>query len=224
MGGNFQQHQGVEFNNPLGTPVRAIGDGVVAHAGEAEQGSQTVAILHDRRWQERYVYSTYYHNSRIEVAIGQRVSAGDVIARVGNTGRATNEHLHLEIHVTPSQDSAAVVNAGERFPPYTVNPELWLEPLAGTGIVAGRVTNSSGQPVPGARIYGLVRPYPAETPFSFAETYGDRGHGDPAYGEHFAVSDVPAGNYLLGVDIEGTRVWRRVRVEPGKVTFVEFSP
>jgi hypothetical protein len=224
MGGNFQQHQGVEFNNPAGTPVRAVGDGVVAFAGDAEQGSRTVAILHDRRWQDRFVYSTYYHNSTIEVAIGQRVSTGDVIARVGNTGRATNEHLHLEIHVTPTQDSAAVVNAEERFPPYTVNPELWLEPMPGTGIVAGRVTNSAGQPVPGARIYGLVRPYPAETPYSFAETYADRGHGDPAYGEHFAVGDVPAGDYLLGVDVEGERVWRRVRVEAGKVTFVEFSP
>jgi hypothetical protein len=224
MGGNFQQHQGVEFNNPAGTPVRAVGDGVVVFAGEAERGSRTVAILHNRRWQDRYVYSTYYHNASIDVVVGQRVTAGNVIARVGNTGRATNDHLHLEVHVTPTPDSAAVVNAAERFPPFTVNPELWLEPLPGTGVVAGRVTNSAGQPVPGARVHGLVRPYPAETPFSFAETYSDRGHGDPAYGEHFAVGDVPAGTYLLGVDIESERVWRRVRVEAGKVTFVEFSP
>src|SRR5207245_4564958 len=38
MGGNFQQHQGVEFNNPDGTPVHTIGDGVVVFAGPAEQG------------------------------------------------------------------------------------------------------------------------------------------------------------------------------------------
>ena len=42
MGGNFQPHQGVEFNNPDGTPVHAIGDGVVVHAGPAEQGGLRV--------------------------------------------------------------------------------------------------------------------------------------------------------------------------------------
>ena len=47
MGGNFQPHQGVEFNNPDGTPVHAIGSGVVVYAGPAEAGALTVAIRHD---------------------------------------------------------------------------------------------------------------------------------------------------------------------------------
>ena len=42
--------------------------------------------------------------------------------------------------------------------------------------------------------------------------------------ENFAVGDVPAGEYRLAVMIDGARVWRRIRVEPGKVTFVEFHP
>jgi len=224
MGGPFQQHQGVEFNNPEGTPVRAIGAGVVVFAGEAEQGSNTVAIRHDRTWQGQHVFSTYYHSSAIETRVGDRVAAGEVIARVGSTGRATNNHLHLEVHVSPTQDSAAIVNAEERFPPHTVNPQLWMEPLPGTGIVAGRVLDAAGRPVAGARVYGLVLPYPVETPFSFAETYGDRAHGDPAYNENFAVGDVPAGDYLLGVRIGAERVWRRVNVEAGRVTYVEFQP
>ena len=49
MGGNFQAHQGVEFNNPDGTPVHAIGDGVVVYSGPAEAGANTVAIRHDRQ-------------------------------------------------------------------------------------------------------------------------------------------------------------------------------
>jgi hypothetical protein len=48
MGGYFQQHQGVEFNNADGTPVHAIGDGVVVWAGPAERGALTVAIRHSR--------------------------------------------------------------------------------------------------------------------------------------------------------------------------------
>jgi murein DD-endopeptidase MepM/ murein hydrolase activator NlpD len=222
MGGNFQQHQGVEFNNPAGTPVHAIGDGVVVFAGAAEAGANTVAIRHDRQWEGQHIFSTYYHNSALTVQAGQRVRAGDVIARVGNTGRATNDHLHLEVHVAPQTDSSRIVDPAVRFPPHTTNPQLWLQPLPGTGVVAGRVMDAAGQPVPGARLYGLVLPYPVETPFSFAETYADR--GTPSYQEHFAVGDVPEGTYTIGVEIGGRRVWRRVRVQPGMVTFVEFRP
>lgn len=224
MGGRFQQHQGVEFNNPAGTPVRAIGDGTVVFAGAAEQGANTVAIRHDRRLNDQYVFSSYYHNTSLAVSAGQRVRAGDVIARVGNTGRATNDHLHLEVHVAPGTDSSRIVHPDVRFPPHTVNPQLWIEPLPGTGTVAGQVFNAAGEPVAGARIHGLVLPYPAETPFSFAETYQDRARSDPAYGEHFAVGDVPSGDYTLGVRVDGERVWRRVRVRPGLVTWVEFRP
>src|SRR5947207_13156306 len=65
MGGNFQEHQGVEFNNPDGTPVHAIGDGVVVFAGAAERGANTVAIRHDRRLKGLIIFSTYYHNAQL---------------------------------------------------------------------------------------------------------------------------------------------------------------
>lgn len=110
----------------------------------------------------------------------------------------------------------------QKFPPYTTNPELWIQPLPGTGIVAGQVFDAAGRPVPQARIYGLRKPVPAETPFSYAETYGAHAHSHPLYGEHFAVSDVPAGLYTVGTTIGGRKVYRRVRVEPGKVSWVVF--
>jgi murein DD-endopeptidase MepM/ murein hydrolase activator NlpD len=224
MGGNFQQHQGVEFNNPEGTPVHAIGDGVVAFAGQAEAGANTVAILHDRTLDGQRVWSTYYHNVDLTVEAGQRVRAGDLIAHVGNTGRATNDHLHLEIHTTPGEDVALVVDPEVRYPPHTRNPQLWIEQLPGTGAIAGRVLDAGGAPVPGARVYGVVKPEPRETPFSFAETYEDRAHPDPVFGENFAIGDVPAGEWVLGVEIGGQRVYRRVRVEAGRVTEVELRP
>ncbi len=224
MGGAFQQHQGVEFNNPAGTPVHAVAAGTVVFAGDAEAGAHTVAIRHDAQLDGKYVFSVYYHNASLDVSSGQHVNAGDVISRVGNTGRATNDHLHLEIHVSASPDSADIVNANERYPPHTVNPELWLEPLPGTGTVVGRVLDATGQPVRGAHVFGLVLPYPAETPYSYAETYGERAHPDPVYGENFAVNDVPAGTYLIGVEIAGQHVWRRIRVQAGKVTVVELRP
>jgi hypothetical protein len=228
MGGNFQQHQGVEFNNPDGTPVYAIGAGKVVYAGRAEQGALTVTIRHDTSvtadGKKYRLYSTYYHNSLLKVKVGQRVSKGTVIARVGNTGRATNDHLHLEMSASPTDSLGAIVDSLQRFPPYTTNPELWIEPLPSAGIVAGQVFDASGAPIPLARIYGIIKRDPAETPFSYAETYGDKAHPHPLYGEHFAVSDVPAGTYVVGTEIEGKKVFRTIAVEAGKLTWVVFKP
>ena len=222
MGGNFQQHQGVEFNNADGTPVHAVGDGVVVFSGPAEQGANTLAIRHDRKLNGLFIYSVYYHNSKLLVPVGQRVKAGDVIALVGNTGRATNDHLHLEIHAAPLDSTSLVVDPNERYPRYTVNPELWIRPLPGTGIVVGQVWDGAGRPVPQARVYGLVKAEPQETPYAYAETYGERNHPDPEYREQFAVSDVEPGDYTLAVVVNGRRLTRRVRVEAGRVTWVVF--
>jgi len=228
MGGNFQQHQGVEFNNPDGTPVHAIGDGVVVFAGLAEQGSNTVAIRHDRTLKAsdgtRFLFSVYYHNSALVAKLGQRVKEGDVIARVGNTGRATNDHLHLEVHTSPYDSVGLIVNPNERYPHYTVNPELWIAPLPGTGIVAGQVWDADGRPVPQVRVYGLGKAEPQETPYAYAETYGEHNHPDPSYQEHFAVSDVPPGDYTLTVTVGDRPITHRVRVDAGSLTWVIFRP
>src|SRR5690349_10459442 len=228
MGGNFQQHQGVEFNNPDGTPVYAIGKGTVVYAGRAEQGALTVTIRHDTTvtagGKKYRIYSTYYHNSALKVKVGQKVAKGALISRVGNTGRATNDHLHLEMSASPTDSIGAIVDSLQRFPPYTTNPELWIEPLPNTGIVAGQVFDGSGKPIPQARVYGITKRDPAETPFSYAETYGDKAHSHPLYGEHFAVSDVPEGTYVVGTEIEGKKVFRAIEVEAGKLTWVVFKP
>ena len=201
---------------------------MIVHSGPAEQGALTVAIKHDKRLtadgKQLYLFSVYYHNSKLLRKVGDRVKAGDVIALVGNTGRATNDHLHLEVHASPFDSTRLIVDPDVRYPPYNTNPELWIEPIPGTGMIAGQVWDSAGQPVYQARIYGLVKPEPRETPFSFIETYGPRNHSDPVYHEHFGISDVPAGTYVLGVEIGGKRVFRQVKIETGKLTWVEFRP
>jgi hypothetical protein len=228
MGGNFQQHQGVEFNNPDGTPVRAIGSGSVVYAGPAERGALTVAIRHDSvltvRGQRLQIFSTYYHNSELNVSEGQRVSRGQVIALVGNTGRATNDHLHLEVHAAPTDEVSAIVDSLERYPAHTTNPELWIEPIPGTGVIAGQVRDLDGTPIRQARIYGIVKFNAPETPFSFAETYGDLTNSHPLYDEDFAIADVTPGRYVLGTEINGQRVLREVVVHEGMLSWVVFQP
>ncbi len=202
MGGNFQQHQGVEFNVPEGTEIRAAGDGVVAFAGEAEAGALTVVVRHHEPLGEQFVWTAYYHNVELSVTEGDSVEAGDAIALAGNTGRATNDHLHLEVHTTPEDDVKAVIDPEVRYPPYSRN----------------RSCGSGRFP------YGVTKIQPIETPFSFAETYEDRAHPDPEFGEHFAIGDVPIGEHVLGVEIEGVKVFRKVLVEEERVTEVEFRP
>ena len=57
---------------------------------------------------------------------------------------------------------------------------------------------------------------------AFAETYQDKAHPDPAYGENFAVGDVPPGRYLVAALVAGKPVWRTVDVRPGLVSWIEF--
>lgn len=228
MGGYFQPHQGIEFNNPDGTPVHAIGDGTVVYAGRAEQGALTVGIRHDTMLvvgdKKYFVFSVYYHNSALIAKLGDRVKRGDMIARVGHTGRATNDHMHLEVHAAPTDSVKPIIDSLNRYPQYTTNPELWITPIPGTGVIAGTVVDSAGKPIPQARVYGINKPLPRETPFAFAETYGPRNRPHPIYGEHFAITDVPAGTHKLFVVMGGVRIERTVTVKTGAMTWVEFRP
>ena len=228
MGGYFQPHQGIEFNNPDGTLVHAIGKGTVVYAGRAEQGALVVGIRHDTMLtvgeKKYFVFSVYYHNSSLVAHVGDRVNRGEVIARVGHTGRATNDHMHLEVHAAPTDSVRPIVDSLNRYPPYTTNPELWITPLPGTGVIAGIVVDNAGKPISQARVYGIVKPLPRETPFAFAETYGPRNRPHPLYGEHFAISDVPVGVHHLFAVIDGKRIARDVTVREGAMTWVEFRP
>lgn len=87
-------HQGVDIAAAPGQPVRASADGVVVRAGEIGGLGQAVFVAHGFG-----VTTRYGHMSRIDVRPGQRVKRGDIVGRVGNTGRSTGYHLHYEVRV-----------------------------------------------------------------------------------------------------------------------------
>ncbi len=88
-----QKHRGVDIAAPEGTAIRAAADGTVAYSGDDIPGyGQMVIVDHGRGWA-----TCYAHNSRNLVKKDQRVGAGQVIAHVGDTGRATGPHCHFEI-------------------------------------------------------------------------------------------------------------------------------
>ena len=92
--GRREFHEGVDIAAPIGAPIRAPADGVVVFVGRKPGYGKMVILDHG------YGYSTAYgHCSKILVRIGQRVKRGQIIAKVGNTGRSTAPHLHYEVRV-----------------------------------------------------------------------------------------------------------------------------
>ena len=71
--------------------------------------------------------------------------------------------------------------------------------------------------------YSRAGPLQAKS-LAIAETYGPKNHMHPLYQEHFAIGDVPKGEYILGVEIDGRRVYRKIKVTPGNLTWVVFKP
>lgn len=100
-------HTGLDFAAPTGTPIKAVHGGTVTAAGWAgSYGYRTVVKLDDGEelW--------YCHQSSMTVTVGQKVSTGEVIGRVGATGNVTGPHLHLEVRTV---DGTAI------------DPKPWLE-------------------------------------------------------------------------------------------------
>jgi murein DD-endopeptidase MepM/ murein hydrolase activator NlpD len=100
-------HTGLDFAAPTGTLIKAVHSGTITEAGWAgSYGYRTILTLDDgtQLW--------FCHQSSISVSVGQKVSTGDVIGRVGATGNVTGPHLHLEVH--PDGGSA-------------IDPMAWLQ-------------------------------------------------------------------------------------------------
>jgi murein DD-endopeptidase MepM/ murein hydrolase activator NlpD len=92
----IRAHKGIDYAAPIGTPVRAAGDGRIHFAGQMGGYGNVVEIEHSRS-----IMTVYGHLSRFAkgARVGGHVAQGTVIAYVGMTGLATGPHLHYEYRV-----------------------------------------------------------------------------------------------------------------------------
>jgi murein DD-endopeptidase MepM/ murein hydrolase activator NlpD len=94
MGAGTESHPGMDLGAASGTAIKAVRDGTVRFSGPRGGYGNIVILDHGDGTETRYA-----HCSRLDVAEGATVKAGEVIAAVGSTGRSTGPHLHFEVRV-----------------------------------------------------------------------------------------------------------------------------
>ena len=215
-------HTGIDIPAEEGTPILAAGSGTVVWSdwgffsgtsdNKDDPYGQAVVIEHDFGYKGEALYTVYAHMSRIDVTRGQWVNTGDQLGLVGKTGQTTGPHLHFEVRLAKN----------DFF--HTYNPELWIAPPQGWGVLAGRVMADDGS---------LLRHYQVRV-ISYAtgrtrqvRTYGPKVvNGDPYYQENLVLSDLPAGWYELELTYEEDELHKEMRhqieIFPGQVSYFTF--
>lgn len=92
--GNSAFHEGLDFSAETGAPIYATAEGIVTEAEQTNAYGNLIKISHGSGLETRYA-----HCSELLAKVGDKVSKGQLIARVGNTGRSTGPHLHYEIRL-----------------------------------------------------------------------------------------------------------------------------
>lgn len=213
-------HTGVDIDAEEGTPILAAGPGTVVSAdwglyteapgNISDPYGQAVVIHHDFGYEGQALYTVYAHMSKIIAVVGQHVETGDVLGLVGATGATTGPHLHFEVRVGANTFYS------------TYNPELWMAPPQGWGVLVGRLTDEDGKLL---HQYPVdVRPLPSEVPLRTVKTYAEgAANSDPYYQENLVLSDLPAGLYKLLINYKDKDIQFWVNIYPGQVTYFTFT-
>lgn len=220
-------HTGIDIPGDIGTPVRAAGDGRVIYAGYGvyrggndiydDPYGKAVVIKHDFSYQGEDLYTLYAHLNEITTQIGARVKAGDEIGLMGSTGKTTGPHLHFEVRLGKNDYFA------------TRNPDLWISPPQGWGVLVGQVLSYEGRPVElqEVTLYALDNNAPPDSnKLWMGRSYQNEAiNSDPFYKENLTISSIPAGTYLLQIPVTsiGYQYDTIIEINPGQVTFFKFN-
>jgi murein DD-endopeptidase MepM/ murein hydrolase activator NlpD len=228
---DWRIHHGLDMPNPIGQRVFAAGPGRVIWASDKylwrEDGvppdkaytyGNVVVIEHDFGYEGQRVYTLYAHLVAFLVKVNDRVQKGDVVGLSGASGQVSGPHVHFEVRV------------GRNNYYTTRNPILWMAPYLDHGVIAGRVVYRNGAPVEDATV-SLIRPQTGRvidstSTYVHAQRPGSSVRGvnpDEYWNENFAFGDVPAGDYVVAVNINGVRLTKDVTVVPGTTSFVDLG-
>lgn len=217
-GGQLRPHHGVEFDVASNTEILATSDGVVVVAGPDDAlayGPTTnfygilVVIQHNFSHNGQPVFTLYGHLNQPLVAVGQNVTAGQVIGLSGATGVADGPHTHFEVRVGQNSYEA------------TRNPLLWLLPFPDRGTITGRVIWPDGSLVYEAPV--TLHRLDGDAPYAATTTYANESlNSDEFWNENFALDDIYAGLYEVVVKIGDKSFKVETWVYPRRTSFVEI--
>jgi murein DD-endopeptidase MepM/ murein hydrolase activator NlpD len=185
-------HTGVDLGARRSTPVVAAAPGEVVWTGYGlyrglpnpnDPYGLAIAIRHDFGYDHQPLYTVYAHLESSVVWRGQRVQEGEAIGTVGDTGHASGPHLHFEVRL------------GENYYFSTLNPELWIVPPEGWGVLVGRVLDAYGRPLAEHRL-DVISVDTGQRWEVWTYALGTV-HADPVYNENFVLGDLPAGPYEI---------------------------
>ncbi|RWL45585.1 MAG: M23 family peptidase [Mesorhizobium sp.] len=112
--GSAALHTGMDFRAPIGMPAKVTAAGIVTRAGWAGGYGRMVEVDHGNGFATRYG-----HLSEIDVAVGQKLAAGDIIGKTGSSGRSTGPHLHYEVrHDGEAVDPLRFLTVGKKVAQY----------------------------------------------------------------------------------------------------------
>jgi len=215
--GEESVHTGVDLGADRDAPVVAVADGEVVWAGYglytgtrdlSDPYGLAIAIRHDFGYRDQVLYTVYAHLGDVYVWMGQRVTAGEEIGVVGDTGHASGPHLHFEVRV------------GENRYYASRNPELWIVPPEGWGVLAGQILDTAGRPILDNEV--TVRSLETGRRWE-AWTYADQTvNGDDVLAENVALADLPAGPYEITVVYYQRSRSASLWVSPGQTNFFVF--
>ncbi len=217
-GGTRIPHHGVEFYNGTGTPVLAAAEGNVYFVGDDsaalfsnELDYYGNLIILEHRLEGKVIFTLYAHLSKMVVEPGQTVFGGQKIAEVGATGAAIGSHLHFEVRLHPEDVTS------------TLNPELWLQPTSGTGVLSIRYTNALGDFIhvqSNIQYYHDrdTKPVQAWQPETYAPEISVGNNW-----ENLLLGELPGGIYRISFLWAGTLYECWVDVQPGKLTITSFE-
>jgi murein DD-endopeptidase MepM/ murein hydrolase activator NlpD len=211
-------HTGVDIPAKLGATVMAAGPGKVIWAGYGlysgpespnDPYGLAVVIRHDFGYKGETLFTLYAHLSRVDVVRGQYVATGDLLGLVGETGFTTGPHLHFEVRI------------GENFLYRSSNPELWIAPPQGWGVLVARIMGSGGQL--------LERQSFTIRNLDTGQSWGGLTYGstvdvneDAYYRENVVVGDLPGGKYVIEIPYLGA-LWNwNIYIIPGQVNYFQF--
>jgi len=122
--GGWRMHKGLDYAANYGTPVRAIGDGVVIRAGWSNGYGNVLEIRHRNGFVTRYGHLSRYAAG---IRVGTHVAMGQYVANVGSTGLSTGPHLHFEVIVNGEQRDPRVALKATGGDPIPANERTAFE-------------------------------------------------------------------------------------------------